>query len=106
MLPADATTGRPFYPPRAIVPGSGLTEVTWVAASGRGTVYAATTVHKRPPETSYNVALIDLAEGPRMMSRVEGIDPAAVRIGLAVIAHIRTPADGDAYVVFEPDPAA
>lgn len=105
MLPADSH-GTPFYPPRAVVPGTASSEVTWVEASGRGTVYSATTIHKRAPEPSYNVALVDLAEGPRMMSRVEGIDPAEVSIGMAVVARIRVPGEGDPYVVFEPEERA
>jgi uncharacterized protein len=102
MLPADGE-GRPFFPPRAVVPGTASTDVSWIEASGRGTVYSATTVYKKPPEPSYDVALIDLAEGPRMMSRVEGVDPAEVRIGMAVVARIRMPDEGDAYIVFEPE---
>ena len=102
MLCADAATGTPFYPPRAVVPGKGTEDVVWVPASGRGTVYSATTVYKRPPEANYNVALVDLAEGPRMMSRIEGIAPAEVAIGMAVVARIERPADGDPFVVFTP----
>ena len=36
----------------------------------------------------YDVSLIDLQEGVRLMSRVEEIDPAAVRIGMDVKARI------------------
>ncbi len=36
----------------------------------------------------YNIALIDLAEGPRMMSRVVGLAPDAIKIGLKVSARI------------------
>jgi uncharacterized OB-fold protein len=63
-------------------------------------------VRKKPPEPSYNVALIDLAEGPRMMSRVEGVEPAAVAIGMAVQARI-IDQDGEPVVVFDAvEPAA
>jgi uncharacterized OB-fold protein len=106
MLCADARTGVPFYPPRAIVPGKGTQDVDWIQASGRGTVYSATTVHRRPPEANYNVALVDLEEGPRMMSRIEGIDPGEVVIGMAVTARIERPEDGDPFVVFVPDETA
>ena len=64
----------------------------WRVSSGRGTVYATTTVHRRGGET-YNVALIDLEEGFRMMSRVEGIEPEAVEIGMAVELRMRTEYD-------------
>ena len=47
----------------------------------------------------YNVALIDLKEGARMMSRVEGVAPTEVKIGMAVSAHIGL-IDGQHAVVF------
>ena len=45
--------------------------------------------------------LIDLAEGPRMMSRVVGIAPTEVKIGMKVKAKVDKIGDHDA-VVFEP----
>ena len=68
---------------------------------GRGVVYSTTVVRKRPPEPSLNVVLIDLAEGPRMMSRVEGVEPGEVRIGMQVRAEIAASEDGP-LVVFRP----
>ena len=50
---------------------------------------------------SYNVALIDLHEGVRMMSRVEGLAPEDVRIGLRVQAHVAQK-DGRGLVLFTP----
>ena len=47
----------------------------------------------------YNVALVELEEGPRMMSRVVDVDPAKVTIGMAVSAHIGL-IDGQHAVVF------
>jgi len=102
MLPADID-GNAFFPPRATVPGSGSEVVKWIEASGKGTVYSSTTVYRKPPEANYNVSLIDLAEGPRMMSRVEEIEPAGVRIGMQVAARIVTPEDGAPFVVFVPE---
>lgn len=89
------------HPPRVAVPGSGATDLHWVPACGQGTVYSTTTVRCRPPAADYNVALIELAEGPRMMSTVTGIAPAAVRIGMAVTARIE-PGDEGPRVVFVP----
>ena len=57
-------------------------------------------VRRRPPEPSYNVALIDLAEGPRMMSRVVGTPPQDVTIGMKVQARIADD-DGVLCIVFE-----
>src|SRR5512146_2833948 len=71
-----------FYP-RVIAPKTGAADLEWRVSSGLGTVYATTVV---PPQKGdpYNVALIDMDEGYRMMSRVEDIAPAAIKIGLRV----------------------
>jgi uncharacterized OB-fold protein len=61
-------------------------ELGWDAASGLGTVSHYSIVHQAPSEafqTPYILALIELAEGVRMMSNVR-CDPNSVRIGLPV----------------------
>ncbi|MDF8334931.1 Zn-ribbon domain-containing OB-fold protein [Novosphingobium cyanobacteriorum] len=100
MIQRGVDTGTHVFFPRVVAPLTGE-ELEWVEASGLGTVHSTTVVRKRPPEPSYNVALIDLAEGPRMMSRVEGIDATEVRIGMAVRALIVDAEDGP-LVVFAP----
>jgi len=104
MIQRGVETGQHVFFPRVVGPRTGE-DLEWVEASGRGTVYSTTVVRKRPPEPSHNVALIDLGEGPRMMSRVEGIDPAEVRIGMAVCARIVAAEDGP-LLVFVPEDAA
>jgi uncharacterized OB-fold protein len=58
-------------------------------------------VVRQKPEKGgdYNVALIELDEGPRMMSRVMDVDPDKVKIGMKVSAHIGL-LDGQHAVVF------
>jgi uncharacterized OB-fold protein len=70
----DAAAGRAVFYPRVL---GGL---EWRESAGAGTVYAATTIRPRggPPR---GVALIDLDEGFRMMSRVRADE---VRIGMRV----------------------
>ena len=101
MLQRAEPSGRYVFPPRLAEPGTGAQDLRWVEASGRGTVYSTTVIRARPPEPSHNVALVTLAEGPRMMATVVGVEPDAVTIGMPVQARI---ADGQAgpYVVFEP----
>lgn len=94
-------TGRYIFYPRVAEPGTGSTDLEWVEASGRGVVYSTTVIRQKPPTPSYNLALIDLAEGPRMMSRVVGIAPEEVKIGMAVKAKI-VPENDQTLVVFEP----
>ena len=79
-------------------------DIGWVPASGRGTVYSQTTVHlKAAPElglsTPYVVAVVQLEEGPRMLTNLTG---EACRIGSAVQVGWR-PRLGQAPVpIFEP----
>ena len=100
MIQRGRESGTHVFYPRAVAPVTGE-DLDWVEASGLGTVYSTTVVRKRPPEPALNIALIDLAEGPRMMSRVEGIDAADVEIGMAVRARI-VDVEGEPLVVFVP----
>lgn len=89
--------------PRAICPHCGDAEnLQWYEPSGKGTVYSTTVVRRKPEHGGdYNVVLIDLAEGPRMMSRVVDLQPGDVTIGMDVQAKI-TEKDGAKLVVFAP----
>lgn len=102
MIQRSKSTGRYVHYPRTLNPGTGEADLEWVEASGDGTVYA-TTVNRQRPEKGgdYNIALIDLAEGPRMMSRVVGVAPTEVKIGMKVRAKVDKIGDTPA-IVFEP----
>jgi uncharacterized OB-fold protein len=94
--------GRAVFYPRLVCPYTGSSALEWRVASGLGTVYATTVTYPAQGEP-YNVALIDCDEGFRLMSRVEAIDPMAVKIGLRVKFRVHKPAgDEPAYPVFEP----
>ena len=88
--------------PRVAAPGSGSTKLEWRVSKGLGTVYSTTVVYYKD-EKPLNVALIDLDEGFRMMSRVEDIDPLEVKIGMRVKVRMHA---GDEkqppYPVFTP----
>jgi uncharacterized OB-fold protein len=102
MIQRSASTGKHVMWPRVIVPGTGEADLEWVEASGEGTVYATTVTRRRPEKGGdYNVALIDLAEGPRIMSRVVGIAPEEVTIGMKVKAKVDD-LNGAPAVLFEP----
>ena len=91
--------------PRALCPDCGSAELETVPASGRGTVYATSVVRVRPEHgEDYNIALVDLAEGPRMMTRVVETAPADVGIGDAVTAFVGE-IEGERVVLFRPAPA-
>ena len=93
---------RVCFPPRTHCASCGAQALTWRTIAGTGTVYATTVIRQRPDRgPDYNVALIDLTEGARMMSRVEGVPPTAIRIGMSVRAQVRT-VDGEPLIVFVP----
>ncbi len=77
-----------FYP-RALCARCGASKLDWAEAEPRGTVHSFTVVHRAPSaafkeDVPYVLALVDLADGFRMMLNVVGCAPEAVRIGLAV----------------------
>lgn len=101
MLQRSAASGRYVFPPRVAEPGTGARDLQWVEASGLGTLYSLTIVSQKPPSPGYSVALVDLAEGPRILSRLEGVPPGEVAIGAPVRARIITHKDMP-LLVFEP----
>jgi uncharacterized protein len=79
-----------FYP-RLYCMQCGSVELQWVQASGHGVIYSYTIIHQnKSPEyvhdTPYNVAIVQLDEGPRMLSNVVGIEPGELRVDLQVTA--------------------
>ena len=90
-----------IYFPREICPHCGSDQLALVAPSGLGTVHAVTTVRRKADlGGDYNVSLIDLDEGVRLMSRVDNRAPSDVKIDQRVKARVQmTP--GGVLVVFD-----
>jgi len=87
--------------PRESCPFCGSDDLSLVAPGGLGTVYAVTTVCLKPEAGGdYNVSLIDLDEGVRMMSRVDNCAPADVKINQRVKARVQM-TNGSARVAFD-----
>ncbi len=99
MLQRVPQGGKAIFPPREMNPLSGE-PLEWFEASGRGVIYSLTWIQRRPPEPASNVVIVELAEGARMMGRVESADEATLRIGMAVRARIADGPDGP-LVVFD-----
>jgi uncharacterized protein len=82
-------------------------DVTWVDASGLGTVFSFTVIrqnYSRPFRDwiPYVVALVDLDEGPRVMTNIVGCDPDDVEIGMRVVARFEEVSDEAGIALFEP----
>ncbi|MBB1603776.1 Zn-ribbon domain-containing OB-fold protein [Variovorax sp. UMC13] len=101
LIQRGTVDGRHVYYPREFSPFDGSVP-EWVVPRGTGTVYAVTTVRRKPEAGGdYNVSIVELDEGVRLMSRVENIPPTEVKIGLRVKARVQV-ADGRGLVVFDP----
>jgi len=77
-----------FYP-RAHCPVCLSAATEWVRASGRGTVYSFTVTYQNQAPgyrdtLPYVLAVVELAEGVRLMTNVVDCAPEAVRIGMPV----------------------
>ncbi|MBS0494750.1 MAG: Zn-ribbon domain-containing OB-fold protein [Proteobacteria bacterium] len=95
-IPRCKACGRHHFYPRVCCPHCGAQDLEWVQLTGRGTVYSVTIV--RRADGDYTVVLVDLEEGPRLMSRVVDMPVEQVRIGLAVCARIDQTEDGPLLV--------
>ena len=88
-IPRCLDCGKHHFYPRELCPHCHSDNLEWSDVSGRGSIYTFT-IARRPAgpayadDVPYVIALIDLAEGPRMMTNVIASDVEAVRIGDAV----------------------
>lgn len=95
-----------FYP-RPFCPACGSSDLAWTDVSGRGTVYSYT-VARRPTarafeaDVPYVIAIIELDEGPRMISNVVGCTPEEVRCGMRVEAVFEDASEEITLVKFRP----
>jgi len=68
---------KPYFYPRPVCPDCGSVKIEWFTASGRATLYSYVINHRPAPgfeaEAPYAIAVVQLAEGPRMMTSVSGI---------------------------------
>jgi hypothetical protein len=81
--------------------------VDWVEASGRATVYSFTVIRQnyaRPFRDwiPYVVALVDLEEGPRLMTDLVDCEPDDVQVGMAVEARFEVVSDTAGIALFAP----
>ena len=98
--------GRIWHPPLPACPHCHATGLGWRDLSGAGTVYSCTVV-RHPThfafagQVPYVIAIIELAEGPWLVSGITGCAPDQVRVGMEVRACFREVADGVTLPYFE-----
>jgi uncharacterized OB-fold protein len=95
------------HPPLPRCPGCHGSRLGWRQVTGEGTVYTYTVV-RHPTHFAfadkipYVLAIVELAEGPRLVTALVGTGPAEVRAGLPVHAVFREVAPGVTLPYFEP----
>ena len=95
-----------FYP-RPFCPHCWSDDVEWEEASGRATLYTWSVVYQNdlppfPSRVPYVAAVVDLEEGPRMMTNVVDCDFDALTVGMALTVTFREETDAITVPVFRP----
>jgi uncharacterized OB-fold protein len=66
-----------YFYPRPVCPSCGSVRVEWFTASGDATLYSYVINHRPAPgfeaDAPYAIAVVQLAEGPRMMTNIVGV---------------------------------
>lgn len=98
-----------FYP-RPFCPRCWNDDVEWTEASGRGTLYTWSVVHVNdlppfPERVPYVAAIVELEEGPRIMTNIVDCEFDALRIGMPVEVTFRPASDEFTLPLFRPAPA-
>ncbi|MGH9024921.1 MAG: Zn-ribbon domain-containing OB-fold protein [Acidimicrobiia bacterium] len=99
--------GRAHFYPRPFCPFCWRGAVRWEDASGCATLYTWSVVYRNdlPPfseRVPYVAAVVDLEEGPRMMTNVVDVDFDILRIGMQLEVAFQPVADDVTLPVFRP----
>jgi uncharacterized OB-fold protein len=108
VLPRCEDCGKFHFYPRGACPHCGAAAIAWSEASGRGMVYSFSVVHRAPSaafkeEVPYVIAIVATDDGPHLLSRLVGVPPEAVRIGMRLRVRFDRVSEEAALPVFEPE---
>jgi uncharacterized OB-fold protein len=89
MLQYSPSTDAWVFYPRVLAPGSLADDLQWREVSGDGQVYSYTVTRRptAPPwaaDVPQIIAVVELAEGPRLTTELVNVGDDAVRVGMAV----------------------
>ncbi len=95
------------YYPRPFCPKCWSDDVEWAPASGRASLYTYSVVHANdlppwPERVPYVAAVVDLEEGPRVMTNIEGVDFDDITIGMPLVVDFKPLDDEITIPVFRP----
>jgi len=108
LIKRCGSCGAAHHYPRPFCPRCWSPDVAWEVASGRGRLYTYSIVYQNdlPPfneRIPYVPAIVDLVEGPRVVSEIEGCPLESLRVGMEVEVQFRHDMPGIGGVqVFRP----
>ena len=95
-----------YFPPRPFCPECGSRSVSVFPASGRATLYSYVIHHRAPPgfEAPYAIAVVELEEGPRMMTNIVDTPqtPEALQLDMALEVAFEAMNDEISLPLFRP----
>jgi uncharacterized protein len=99
--------GQVWHPPLPSCPHCHSADLGWRESAGTGTVYTYTVVMHPThfafaDQIPYVIALVELAEGPRLVTGITGCAPDEVRVGLPVRVVFLEVAEGVSLPYFKP----
>ena len=99
--------GADHYYPRPFCPTCWSDDVAWKEASGRATLYtySVVRVNDLPPfgeRVPYVAAVVELEEGPRVMTNIEGVEHDALQIGMQLVVDYKPISENITIAVFRP----
>lgn len=109
VMQRDSATGEIWFPPAPVAPRTLSREWEWTQLSGLGTVTSWVVFHQKyyagfADELPYNVAMVQLDEGPCIFTNLVGIANDDIRIGQRVRVTFRDANEQVSIPVFEPVP--
>jgi uncharacterized OB-fold protein len=107
LIKRCADCGKPHFYPRPFCPHCWSENVAWEEASGKATLYTWSVVYSNdlppfPDKVPYAAAIVDLDEGPRMMTRVVGAEFEDLRVGMPLEVTFEQETDEVTLPVFRP----
>ena len=99
------------HPPRYRCATCGSDRFEWVPSAGRGKLFSWTVSHIAfdrgwTEELPYATGIIELEEGVRLVGALEGVDRAALAIGLDLRMRLTPLSDGFVFISLVPEPNA
>ncbi len=95
-----------YFPPRPFCPHCGSRNVSVFKASGKATLYSYVITHRAAPgfTAPYAIAVVELAEGPRMMSNIRDCEqtPEALQLDMPLEVMFETLDDDITLPQFRP----